>query len=152
HEFEMLDHGMAGKPELAGDAHALVAGLDPGERHASVHHMAFDPVETPEEIEVPPGAAELAVGDGLKPPLLLPRDGALVPACLDRLGVRGGELALRALRPRRLQRRWPQQAAYVIGAERRLRSLHARTLLVFCRVAPQPRPRRPHRQSGAASP
>ena len=152
HEFEMLDHGMAGKAELAGNAHPLVASLDACECHAGVHDVAFHPIETPEKIEVPPGAAEFAVGHALKARLLLLLDGALDFAVLDDLEIRGGELALGALLPRCFQRLGPQQAAHVIGAERRLRSLHARTLLIFCRVALSPRSRRQHRRSGAALP
>src|SRR5262249_61516052 len=88
HELEMLDHRMARKSELAGDAHALVAGGDAGKCNAGIHDVAFDPVEAPEKIEVPPGAAELAVGGALQPHLLLLLDGALDLAGLDRLAPR----------------------------------------------------------------
>src|SRR5262249_55367098 len=113
--------------ELAGDAHALVAGGDAGKCNAGIHDVAFDPVEAPEKIEVPPGAAELAVGGALQPHLLLLLDGALDLAVLDPLELRRAALALLA---RRLQRRRAQQATHVVGAERGLGSLHDWT----CRV------------------
>src|SRR5262249_27917492 len=129
HEFEMLDHRMAGKSKLAGDAHPLVAGRDPGKCNAGIHDVAFDAVETPEKIEMPPGSAELAVGDGLQPPLLLLLDHAFDLAVLDRLEIRRPDLALRAFLARRLQWRRPQQATHVIGAEWGLGSLHDWTCL-----------------------
>src|SRR5215470_20209533 len=120
----MLDHRMARKSELAGDAHALVAGGDAGKCDAGIHDVAFDAVEAPEKIEMPPGPAELAVGDGLQPHLLLLLDQAFDLAVLDRLEFRRADLALRALLARRLQRRRPQEAAHVIGAEWGFGSLH----------------------------
>ena len=75
-ELEMRDHGMAGEAELAGDARALGPRLHAGKGDALVHDIALDAVETPEEIEVPPRAAELAVGDGAQPHLLLLLDDA----------------------------------------------------------------------------
>jgi len=56
---------MAGVADLAGDLDAFIAGIHSGERDAGVHDVLFDAVEPPEEIEMPPGAAEFAVGDGL---------------------------------------------------------------------------------------
>src|SRR5262249_45714339 len=88
HEFEMLDHRMAGKSELAGDAHPLVAGGDACKCNAGIHDVAFNAVETPEKIEVPPGATELSVGDGLQPHLLLLLDHAVDLAVLERLEFR----------------------------------------------------------------
>src|SRR6516225_1299141 len=127
HEFEMLDHRMAGKSELAGDAHPLIAGGDAGKCNAGIHDVAFDAVETPEKIEMPPGPAELAVGDGLQSHFLLLLDHTFDLAVLDRLEIRRADLALRALLARRLQRRRAQEAAHVIGAEWRLGSFHDRT-------------------------
>src|SRR6516162_9988984 len=135
HEFEMLDHRMAGKSELAGDAHPLVAGGDAGKCNAGIHDVAFDAVETPEKIEVPPGATELAVGDGLQPHLLLLLDHAVDLAVLERLELRRADLALRALLARRLQRRRLQEAAHVIGAEWGFASLHDWTYIAVI-IAP----------------
>ena len=74
---------------------------------------------------MPRGAAELAVGGRLQPRLLLlPDDGAnrlVLDAaklgCVDRAG---GEVVARLQ-----QAGWPQQASDVVGAEGRLRPLHA---------------------------
>src|SRR5262249_16732474 len=128
-ELEMLDHRVAGEPHLAGHAHALVARLHPGKGNAVIHDMALDPVEAPEKIEVPPGAAELAVGDRLEPDLLLLLDGALDLAVFYRLDLRRADLPCGAPPPRFLQRRRTQQAADVVGAERRGCSLHGLLLI-----------------------
>ena len=88
-ELEMLDHRMAGEADLADDAGAFGARLHAGKRDALRHRVALDAVEPPEEIEVPPGAAELAVGDRLEADLLLLLDDALDLAVLDRLELGG---------------------------------------------------------------
>ena len=120
----MLEHRMAGKADLAGDPHAFVAGGDGGKGDAGLHDVAFDTVEPPEEIEMPPRAPELAVADRLQPGRFLPADDVFDFAVLDgrELGFR--DLALGAAFARRLQCYGPQQAADMIGAERRLGSLH----------------------------
>ena len=59
----MLEHRVAGKAELPGDAHAFIAGGDGGKGDPGIHDVALDAVEPPQEVEMPPGAAELAVGD-----------------------------------------------------------------------------------------
>ena len=123
----MLDHGVAGKPELAGHLHALVAGRDGGKRDAGIHAVALGAVEAPEKVEVPPGAAELAVGDGLQADLLLLLDHPLDLAIFHRLEVGGADLALGALFPRLLQRCGTQEAADVVGTERGLGSFHGAT-------------------------
>ena len=61
----------AGKVELARDLQALGLGLHAVELDAVVEHDALAAREVPEEIEVPPGAAELAVGGELQADLLL---------------------------------------------------------------------------------
>src|SRR5262249_17480800 len=145
-ELEMLDHRMAGKSQLAGDANSLVAGGDPGKGNSGVHDVALDAVETPEEVEVPPGAAELAGGHGLQPDLLLLLDRPLDLAVLHCLAIGSAALAFRALFARLLHRRRAQQAANAIGAERVLRPLQDRTFLFFCRrvpVSPIPPPQPP---------
>ena len=70
-ELVVLDHRMAGEADLAGHLDAFGARLHAREGDAALHHMALDAVEAPEEIEMPPRAAELAVGDGLQPDLFL---------------------------------------------------------------------------------
>ena len=62
---------MAGISDLAGHLDALGARLARREGNARVHHVPLDAVEAPEEIEMPPGAAEFAVGDRLQADLLL---------------------------------------------------------------------------------
>ena len=123
-ELVVLDHRMAGEADLAGDLHALGARLHRREGDAFAHHVALDAVEAPEEIEMPPRAAELAVGDGLQADVFLALDDALDLAVFDRLQVGGRDLALGALLARLAQRGGAQQAADMIGAERRLGALH----------------------------
>jgi hypothetical protein len=84
-ELEVLEHRMAGKADLAGDAHAFVAGRDGGKGDAAVHDVALDAVEAPEEIEMPPRAAEFAVGDRLQPDRFLFFDDVFDLAVLDGL-------------------------------------------------------------------
>ena len=124
----MLEHRMVGEADLADDARALGAGLQALERDALLHDVALDAVETPEEIEVPPGAAELAVGDRLEPDLLLLLDDALDLAVLDRLELGGVISPLARCSRASFSAGRTQQAADVIGAERRLGSLHVVTL------------------------
>ena len=66
---------------------------------------------------MPPGAAEFAVGDRLQADLFLFLDDALDLAVFDRFQRGGVDFALGELRARLFQRRRPQQAADVIGAE-----------------------------------
>src|SRR5262249_61833117 len=60
------------------------------EAHAEVLGRCLDPVEAAQEVDVPPVAPELAVGDGLKPDRLLQRTAAgngLVPAAPQRAAI-----------------------------------------------------------------
>src|SRR5580698_10151942 len=65
---------------------------------------------------MPPGATELAVGDGLQPGRLLLLDDVFDLAVFDRLERVGADLAFGAFLPRRFQRGRTQQAADMIGA------------------------------------
>jgi hypothetical protein len=85
--------------------------------------VLFDAVEAPEEIEMPPRAAEFAVGDRLQAALLLLPYDAFDLAVLDRLQRRRVDLAFGELRAGLLQRRGALQAADVVGAKRRLGAL-----------------------------
>jgi hypothetical protein len=67
---------------------------------------------------VPRGAAELAVGDALEAELGLHIGRPADTIILDPAQCLGGYPALLVLRPRRQQRRRPQQAADMIGTER----------------------------------
>ena len=62
-ELEMLEHRMAREADLTGDLEALVTRRHPGKGNALIHDVLFDAVEFPQEIELPPRAAEFAVGD-----------------------------------------------------------------------------------------
>ena len=66
-ELEVLHHGVIGKTDLAGDADALRLGLDALKLDAVVELVELDTVEHAEEIEVPVGPAEFAVGRELRP-------------------------------------------------------------------------------------
>src|ERR1700692_2722164 len=123
-EFEMLDHRMAGEADLAGDLGAFVARPRRGEGDAGLHDGLLDAVEAPEKIEMPPGAAEFAVGDRLQAGRLLLPDDVLDLAVFHRFQLIRRELALGAALARLFQCRGPQQAADMIGAERRFGSLH----------------------------
>ena len=100
-ELEMLDHRVRpGHAELAGDLDAFVARVrPPAKAMPAVHDVLLGAVEAPEEIEMPPRAAELAVGDRLQADVLLLLDDALDLAVLDRLQRVGRDLALGALAP-----------------------------------------------------
>src|SRR5262245_50837056 len=140
-ELEMLQHRVVGEAEFADDARALRPGLHTLERNALLHHVAFGAVEAPQEVEVPPGAAELAVGDRLEPDLLLLLDHALDLAILDRLERGRIYPALGVLLARLLQRCRTQQAADMVGAERRLGTLHVRPFVVVITVISSCHPR-----------
>src|SRR6185312_9945641 len=109
---------MAGEVDLAGHLERLGLGVDAvkfDRRRADL----LDALETPEEIEVPPRAAEFAVGRELEPDLFLPLHDARDLSVLDRLQGRGVDLALGEFRARILERGRAQQAADMVGAERR---------------------------------
>ena len=84
----MLDHRVVGEADLAGDLDALHLGLHALELDAVVEFVELDAVEHAEEIEMPPGAAEFAVGDELEPDLFLLLDDLLDLAVLDFLQLR----------------------------------------------------------------
>jgi len=110
-EFEMLHHRMAAmEAEFRDDTRPLGPCRHPGEGHAALHGVALDPFEAPQEIEMPPGAAELAVGDGMHTDLLLFFDDMLDFAILDGFQLRGIDRARRERRARVLQRGGTQQA------------------------------------------
>src|SRR5258708_9544848 len=92
HEFEMLDHRMGGKSQLAGDPHSLVARSDAGKCNAGIHDVALDAIKPPEKIEVPPGATKLTVSYCLKPYLLLFLAVPLILTVFDLLEIRTHQL------------------------------------------------------------
>ena len=124
-ETEVGDHRMIVRPaDPAGDRDGLRLGLDAMELDAVIELHQGAAVEPGEEIEMPPGAAELAVRRGLEADLLLPPQDLLDLAILDGAEFVGGDAAFGAGRSSLFQRIGAQQAADHVGAEWRLRSLH----------------------------
>ena len=144
-KFEVLQHRMIGERDLAHDAQALRLGLHATELDPLLGLKNFDAVEHAEKIEVPPGPAEFTVRCELKPELLLLFDHLFDLAVLDRLEIRLRDRALFALGPRVFQRRRTQEAADMIGAERRFGPLHGTGSLgnLARAKARQPRQRQP---------
>src|SRR4051794_29043305 len=123
--LEVLDHRMGGvRPELAGDAQHHRLRLLALELDLAFAQIGFDTVELAEEVVVPERPAVFAVGDGFESHRLLLLDDRLDLAVLDRLKLLGRDLVLFAPGPRLLQRGRAQQATDVVGAERRLGTLH----------------------------
>jgi hypothetical protein len=120
----MIEMRVIGEIDWANDAHALGLGLDAGELDACAGGVHLDTRQALVEIELPPGSAELAIGRELQPDLLLLFDDRLDLAVLDRFQFSRADLALGVPGARLLQRRGPQQAADVVGAEWRLGFLH----------------------------
>ena len=114
---------MAREADLAGDLEALVTRRHAGKGNALLHDVLFDAVEPPQKVELPPRAAEFAVGDRLQADFFLLFDDTFDLAVLDRLERGGVDLALGEALAGGFQRGRAQQAADVIGAERRLGAL-----------------------------
>ena len=124
-KLEVLQHRMTWqKPSLPVMRGVSVPGLHALKLDAVIELVDLDAVEHAVEIEMPPRAAEFAVGRDLEPDFLLLLDDLLDLAVLDLLELRRGDLALFALGARFLQRRGAQNAADHVGAERRLGSRH----------------------------
>ena len=103
--------------ELAGDAHHHRLRLRALELDLALAEIGLRAVERAEEIVIPEGAAEFAVGDALQADLFLLADHLFDFAILDRAQGRGIDLAALAFRARLLQGRRTQQAADMIGAK-----------------------------------
>src|SRR2546423_3028625 len=86
----MLDHRMTGESDLADDVRPFRLGLHAGELDAVLDLLHRNAVEAAEEIEMPPGAAELAVGGELQAGLFLLDDDFFDLGILDRLELIGG--------------------------------------------------------------
>ncbi len=134
-KLEMFDHRMAGEIDLAGDLERLGLGLDAMEfdrRRAD----PLDALQAPEKIEMPPRAAEFAVGRELQAHLGLFLDDFLDLTVFDIFQRGGRNLAFGEFRARLFQRRGAQQAADHVGAEGRRGALHVvspRHSFSFCR-------------------
>src|SRR5262245_62865576 len=105
------------KAELAGNAVSLGPSLHTAKLDAVRQRDLLAAGKPPIEVEVPPGAAILAVGRELQPDLLLLLDDGLDLAILDRLELGGSDLALLALGARALGRSRAQDRGDVIGAD-----------------------------------
>jgi hypothetical protein len=131
----MLDHGMVAEAELAGHAHALRPGLDAFELHALWQIHQLGAVESGEKIQMPPGAAEFAIGNGLQACLFLFLDNLLDLAIFDLLQIAGGDLGPLSPPARFPDCRGTQQAADMIGAKRRIGAVHERSPVGACCTA-----------------
>src|SRR5258708_36089836 len=131
----MLQHRVVVGADLVFHPDAERLGLNALELNAVVELVDLHALQHPEEIEMPPGAAVLAVGRELEPDLLLLADDLLYLAIFDLLELGGRDRAALALGARVLDGGRAQDAADMVGAERRLGSGH--------RVVSSRRPRRP---------
>ena len=122
-ELEVLQHRVAGETHPAGDLDAFVLSLHAVKLNPALGGVGRDAVEAFEEIEMPPGAAEFAIGRELEPDLLLLLDNLLDLAIFDLFELRRRHLAPRVFFTCLLDRRSAQQAADVVGAKWRRCSL-----------------------------
>src|SRR5450432_174885 len=109
----------------------LGLGLGALELQTLRHAHQLDAVEMAQEIVMPPLAAELAIGHALETDRFLPGDQLPDLGILDGLQLRWCDLAREALGARLLDRRRAEQRADLVGAERRLRPVHAETPSAF---------------------
>jgi hypothetical protein len=89
---------MAGEADLADDVGSLGLGLHAGELDAVIDLLHHHAVEAAEEIEMPPRAAELAVGGELQAARFLVGDDLLDLGVFDRPQLFSRDRALLALR------------------------------------------------------
>ena len=113
----MIDHRRTGIAELAGDRDVLRPGLHARELDAVRGADQLGAVQQLEEVELPPGAAKLAVGRELQADLFLLLDDLFNFLILDRFQRGGIDLALLAFDARFFQRCGTQDRADMIGAE-----------------------------------
>src|SRR6516162_4309285 len=117
----MLEHRVrGGKIQLADHPHRIMPGLRARKLDADVGVKQLAAGQMAEEVEVPPGTAELAIGRKLQADRGLFFYRLLDLHILDLAQVVGRNLALLASCARLFDRRWPEQAADLVGAERRL--------------------------------
>ena len=117
---EMVQHRVRGEAHLADDPQTFGLGFDPALKgNPVIGAKRFHAVELFQEIEVPHGAAELAVGGAEQADFGLPRDDVLDRGIFGGGEFGGGDLAALASRSRLFESRGPQQTAHVVGAKRR---------------------------------
>src|SRR6266699_1057789 len=116
-ELEVIEHARLRAPDPARQLEKrrlLVGALERGEPVDG----QIDAVEAVNEVDVPPVAAELAVGDRLQADVLLQLDGVLDAFVLHGAQRRTVDLALLVSGARGMECLRAQQAADVVGAER----------------------------------
>src|SRR5215470_1166701 len=131
---------MTRKAEPAYHTRALRAGLHGSERNALVHFVALDTIESPNEIKMPPRAAQFTVGDRLQADFFLLSDNTFDFAVFESGQLGSAELSPAPTRARLFECGGAQQAAHMISPERRPGALHS-----------IPTPRLPLRRSSATS-
>ena len=123
----MVAEDAAVQPELAGHAQTGRREVDVAlvavEVHRDVLLDLLHAADLVHEVHVPGRAAELAVGDALQADVFLHLHDSADRVVLDRLQLRGAHAAVLVLVTRAQQLFRAQQAADVIGPERRLREL-----------------------------
>src|SRR5581483_8045948 len=102
-------------------------GLHAGKLDALLRMEQLAAGELGEEIEMPPGAAELAVGRKLEAGRGLPMHDLLDFHVLDLAQLLGRNLVFLEFGARFLDALWPEQTADLVGAEGGLGSLHGVT-------------------------
>src|SRR4030081_3120964 len=128
-EPEMIQHRMVvGKVELADDTDGVMPGLHAGKLDALIGVVQFATREMAEEVEMPPGTAEFAVGRELQAGRGLPMHDLFDLHILGLAQIISRDLALLESGTRFLDARRPQQATDLVGAEGGFGSLHGRLL------------------------
>lgn len=102
-KLEGLDERVVFTTDLAGQLGGIFPGFLVVEEVAMLEGDVLDTLETPEEVEVPVAAAELAIGHGLEPRGLLLMNQVNDQAVLNSGEVGPADLAGRKLLPRVLQ-------------------------------------------------
>src|SRR6267378_689130 len=124
-ELEMRQHRMiVGEIQLADHAYRVVPGLDARELNTLVGVEQFAAGELCEKVEMPPRAAEFAVGRKLQADRRLLVHDLFDFHVLDLAQIGGRNLALLQFGTRLLDLRRPQQAADLVSTERGFCSLH----------------------------
>src|SRR5436190_15763740 len=130
-ELEMIDHRVrAVAAERAYDAQHHGLGLRALKLDLALAQIGLDAVELAEKIVVPEGAAKLAVGDRTETDLFLLANDRGDLAVFDRLELVGAHLAALALSSQLFEYSRAQQAADMVGAERRLSAGHGCSRIV----------------------
>src|SRR5206468_5856189 len=108
-------------PDLPGHLHEGRLLVGSFELHAEALGRGLHAVEAAQEVDVPPVASELAVGDRLKPDRLLECHGAPDRLILDRAQRGAVDLAARRTRSRLAELGRAQETPDVVGAKWRPR-------------------------------